>query len=127
MAETRDEVVAAALERADALARRDAERLLALLHPDFHWTSHRGEQFDRERYVASNTSGPLVWHTQVLTDIEVVVVAGDAAVLRCVVTDQVDSGSGVESFRMPMTQTWVLVAGRWVCLAGHAGPRLATA
>ncbi|WP_112238815.1 nuclear transport factor 2 family protein [Kribbella monticola] len=126
MGAAEDEVVRAALERAEALAARDGERLSALLHPEFHWTSHRGEQFDRDRYVASNTSGSLVWHTQVLTDIEVVVV-GDAAVLRCVVTDQVDAGVGVEAFRMPMTQTWVLVAGRWVCLAGHAGPRVVTA
>jgi hypothetical protein len=25
---------------------------------------------------------------------------------------------------MPMTQTWVREAGQWLCLAGHAGPRL---
>ena len=123
MAQAEDQVVTAAFDRADALASGDGERLRALLHPDFRWTSHLGEQFDRERYVSSNTGGSLAWRAQSLTGIEVVVV-GDAAVLRCVVTDQVDAGDGVESFRMPMTQTWVRTADRWLCLAGHAGPRL---
>jgi Domain of unknown function (DUF4440) len=123
MGEVEDQVVAAAYERAEALASGDGERLRSLLHPDFHWTSHLGEQFDRERYVASNTGGSLAWHAQSLTDTEVVVV-GDAAVLRCVVSDHVDAGRGTESFRMPMTQTWVRVTDRWLCLAGHAGPRL---
>jgi hypothetical protein len=31
-------VVAAARERASALADGDTERLTALLHPEFHWT-----------------------------------------------------------------------------------------
>ncbi|WP_158294097.1 nuclear transport factor 2 family protein [Kribbella sp. VKM Ac-2568] len=101
----------------------EVDRLRSLLHPDFHWTSHLSEEFDRERYVSSNTGGSLAWNAQSLTGTEVVVV-GDAATLRCVVTDHVDAGGGAESFRMPMTQTWVRVADRWLCLAGHAGPRL---
>ncbi|MEV4109855.1 hypothetical protein [Nonomuraea sp. NPDC049695] len=45
--------------------------------------------------------------------------------LRCVVVDDVVTGEGVRSARrMPMTQTWVKEEGRWLCLAGHAGPRL---
>ena len=46
------------------------------------------------------------------------------AVLRCQVVDRFDRGHGPEEFRMPMTQVWVRHDdGRWVCLAGHAGPR----
>ncbi|WP_133784715.1 nuclear transport factor 2 family protein [Kribbella sp. VKM Ac-2571] len=123
MGEIEEQVLAAARDRADALASRDGGRLRRLLHADFHWTSHRGEEFDRERYVSSNTGGKLAWSAQSLSGAEVVVV-GDAAVLRCLVTDRVDAGRGTESFRMPMTQTWVRVSGRWLCLAGHAGPRL---
>jgi hypothetical protein len=118
-----DQVVAAALARADALASGDGEQLRSLLHPDFHWTSHLGEQFDRELYVASNTALSPTWNNQSLARIAVIVV-GDTAVLRCVVTDRVDHGRGIETFRMPMTQTWVRVDDRWLCLAGHAGPRL---
>ncbi|MCK2216895.1 nuclear transport factor 2 family protein [Actinomadura sp. ATCC 31491] len=118
------EVVAAARERAAALAAGDPDRLRRSLHPGFHWTSHVGERFDRDAYVASNTAGALTWERQSLSEVEVVV-AGQAAVLRCVVADEVVTGDGERvTFRMPVTQTWVRQDGRWTCLAGHAGPRL---
>jgi hypothetical protein len=88
MGTVEDQVVAAALARADALASGDGEQLRSLLHPDFRWTSHLGEQLDRELYVASNTGQSLTWNNQSLAGIA------------------------------------VQVEDRWLCLAGHAGPRL---
>lgn len=117
-----EEVVAAAEERAGALVSGDVEHLLRLLHPQFRWTSHTGHQFDREEYVRANTGPGGRWVGQTLSEPEVIVIK-DVAVLRCMVTDQVDSGWGTETFRMPMTQVWVRSDGRWTCLAGHAGPR----
>ena len=118
-----DRVEAAALARADALASRDGEALRAVLHPRFVWTSHRGETFDLERYVDANTGAGSRWVAQALHDVRVIVV-GATAVLVCLVVDDVESGDGPEVFRMPMTQTWVREGDRWLCLAGHAGPRL---
>lgn len=118
MSSLAEQVVAAAQARAVALAAGDAQALESWLHPQFRWTSHVGESFDRDRYIANNTRGSLRWSAQRLTDIEVTVVA-DTAVLRCLVTDRVNH----EEFRMPMTQTWVREGERWLCLAGHAGPR----
>jgi len=54
-----------------------------------------------------------------------VVVVDAVAVLRCVAVDDVDVGEGRQEHRMAMSQTWIRVGGRWQCLAGHAGPRLA--
>ena len=86
--------------------------------------SHRGEIFDRDRYIEANTSpGGTRWRGQDLADVDVVVVEA-TAVLRTVVTDTVFTAQGGQRQRMPMTQTWVREAGRWRCLAGHAGPRL---
>ncbi len=119
MSSVEEQVVAAAQARAVALAAGDAEALGAWLHPQFRWTSHIGESFDRDRYIANNTRGSRQRSAQKLADVEVTVVA-DTAVLRCVVTDRVDD----EEFRMPMTQTWVREGERWQCLAGHAGPRM---
>ena len=117
------QVVAAAQERASALGAGDAERLAALLHEDFRWTSHLGETFTRTDYIRRNTNGFTHWHSQDLTDVEVVV-AGDTAVLHAEVTDVVRSGDDeLTTYRMPMTQVWVRVGGGWKCLAGHAGPR----
>jgi ketosteroid isomerase-like protein len=115
-------VLARAEQRATALAEADSAGLRALLHPDFRWTTHVGEVLDRERYIGSNTTGRTVWHAQTLLDPEVVVV-GDAAVVRCTVIDVVGA-QDVETYRMPMTQVWVRLSDDWVCLGGHAGPRL---
>lgn len=117
------EVVSAAEERASALASGDPERLSALLHGDFRWTSHRGETYSRAEYIRRNTGGGTAWCSQQLSDVDVVVV-GDTAVLCADVTDVVLAENGEpESFRMPVTQVWVRLGHGWTCLAGHAGPR----
>ncbi len=121
--EPEQRVIDTAKRRGVALASGDADELSALLHPDFIWTSHIGETFDRDEYVHSNTGGGLRWRAQNLGEVSVKVVA-DTAVLTCVATDEVEIDQSVEVFRMPMTQTWVFSAGQWLCLAGHAGPRL---
>jgi hypothetical protein len=119
-----DEVLAAATARADALARADPDALRAHLHPLFGWTSHRGDTFDRDTYVRRNTGGEVRWHGQALADVRVVVV-GDTAVLRCTAVDRIEVDGRPEVFHMPMTQTWVRSGGNWLCLAAHAGPRVA--
>ena len=119
-----DDVLSAAWQRAEAMADKDETRLRELLHPDFGWISHKGDWFDLESYLESNRRGSNTWHRQELRDAETRVV-GDTGVLRCIVVDTVDVGSGrAEVFTMPMTQTWVRESGRWLCLAGHAGPRI---
>jgi hypothetical protein len=85
----RDEVLAAAQARAAALAAGDAAALRELLHPGFGWVSHRGETFDRDRYIAANTgAGGTRWREQRLTDVDIEVVAA-TAILRAVVIDAV--------------------------------------
>jgi hypothetical protein len=118
------QVLHAAEARAAALVTRDADGLRELLHPRFHWTSHTGERFNRKQYVEANTGGSTAWHSQTLR-MPGVAVVGNAAVLRCVAVDVVAAGDSLRVFRMPMTQTWVRGADRWLCLAGHAGPLLA--
>ncbi|MFN8074896.1 MAG: nuclear transport factor 2 family protein [Kineosporiaceae bacterium] len=118
-----DDVLAAARARAAALAHRDEAALLDVLHEDYLWSSHRGTVQDRASYVEGNLRGRITWLRQDLDDAHVAVV-GDTAVLRCVARDLVDLGEGPVTFTMPVTQTWVREAGRWRCLAGHAGPRL---
>ncbi len=114
-----EDVIAAAQARAEAMAGKDDIRLRELLHPRFLWISHKGEWFDFDTYLQSNQHGPNAWFGQELHDPQVQVV-GDTAVLRCVVEDRVDVGSGEpETFIMPMTQTWVRENGHWLCLAGR--------
>jgi hypothetical protein len=114
----------AAEQRASALAQGDEPALRTLLHPEFCWTSHTGERFDRDAYIDANVGGRTSWHAQHLEDVRITVVS-DTAVLLCVVSDDVTTIDGRSAHRMPMTQTWVRTDGRWQCLAGHAGPRVA--
>ncbi len=117
------EVMAAAEQRASALAAGDAQLLSALLHEDVRWTSHVGDTYSRSEYIRRNTEGGTVWRSQRLSSAEIVV-AGDTAVLHAEVTDVVLSQNDEpETFRMPMTQVWVRLNQGWRCLAGHAGPR----
>ena len=117
-------VLAAAKRRAQALAEGDAEGLRSLLHPRFKWTSFKGDVFDRDAYVASNTSPQgLRWLDQRLESPEVVV-EGDTALLTAIVVDEVCRDGTSEAFRLRLTQVWVREAGQWLCLGGHAGPRL---
>jgi hypothetical protein len=121
--DVRRQVLQAAEARASALADADADALTELLHPQFRWTTHLGETYDRAEYIRRNTEGHTVWRSQELDDATVVVV-DDAAVLFAEVADVSEGHSGAtETFRMPVTQTWVRMEGGWRCLAGHAGPR----
>jgi ketosteroid isomerase-like protein len=114
-------VLDAAERRAAALAARDADALRVLMHESLRWTTHRGDVLDRERYIAGNTGGTLIWHGQRLEEVDVVA-EGDVAVLTAVVVDEVEEDGGTRVNRLRLTQTWVRSGGSWVCLAGHAGP-----
>ena len=115
-----DEVLMVAELRATALVAGEPDRLRRLLHPEFRWTSHRGERLDREGYVRVNTRD-VRWVKQRLEDPEVTVV-GDTAILLCTAHDTVER-DGVESeVRVAVTQVWVRSHKSWVLLAGHAGP-----
>lgn len=117
------DLLASAERRAAALASGDADNLTAVLHPEFTWTTHRGDRLDRASYVRGNTDGSLRWLEQRLDDVETHVV-GDTGVLTCVVHDRVVRDGAELDFTMPVTQTWVRSDGSWRCLAGHAGPAL---
>lgn len=118
-----EDVLLAATRRAEALASADTHALRSLMHPRLRWTTFRGDVLDRESYIDGNTGTRLRWHGQRLVEPEVVVL-DNTAVLTAVVVDEVESEHGRETFRLRLTQTWVRHDGCWVCLSGHAGPRL---
>lgn len=117
------DVLNAALERADALKRRDGESLGRFLHPKLCWISHKGDQFDRDTYLRSNIAGQNTWHAQTLEHPRITIFDA-TAVLTCIVTDDVSTVAGRKQNRMPMTQVWIHEDERWLLVAGHAGPLL---
>src|SRR5690242_10677912 len=67
----RVQVLEAARARAAALAAADADALTRLLHEDFRWTSHTGELFERDSYIAANTGTTTRWSSQGLGNPEI--------------------------------------------------------
>ena len=116
-----EEILEAVRRRSAALVARDATALRALHHPDLRWTTHRGEVRDRDRYVAGNTAGDLVWRAQRLTETDVVT-AGDTAVLTALVHDEYERAGEPGAHSMRLTLVWVRENGTWRVLAGQAGP-----
>jgi ketosteroid isomerase-like protein len=114
-----EEVVAAALRRAAALAAGDEAALRSLMHPGLQWTTFRGQVLGYEDYIAGNTCQDLRWRAQRLDGIHVTV-AGDTAVLTATVTDEVSRDGRDHTFHLRLTQTWVRTPDGWRCLAGHA-------
>lgn len=113
------EVFEAAVRRATALESGDPEQLHSTLHPNFVWTSHKGDVFDRESYIQSNTSGSLTWKRQRLEDVDIRVV-GTTGVLTGTVVDEVERDGQSQSLTLLVTQVWIREGMEWLCLAGHA-------
>jgi hypothetical protein len=78
----------------------DADRLRALLHPRFHWTSHTGERFNRDQYVEANTSGSNQWHSQTLRPrIDALVFTGEIGADQPELREEICEGLAVLGFR----------------------------
>ncbi|WP_028063201.1 nuclear transport factor 2 family protein [Solirubrobacter soli] len=114
-------VLAATRARSAALVARDPDALRALHHPEFRFTTPRGDVRDRDAYVAGNTAGALVWRAQHLVEHEIVV-SGDTAVLVGVVHDEFERAGEPGAHDMRITMVWVRRDDTWVALAAHAGP-----
>jgi hypothetical protein len=114
-----EQVLAAALRRAEALAAGDEAALRLLMHPSLQWTTLRGDVLGYEDYIIGNTRGSLRWRAQRLADIRVTV-AGDTAVLTAAVTDEVSREGNDRILRLRLTQAWIRTLEGWRCLAGHA-------
>ncbi|HYC65269.1 MAG TPA: nuclear transport factor 2 family protein, partial [Reyranellaceae bacterium] len=82
-----DDIRAVLAAKADALARRSADDIAALLHPDFVYVTAGGYKFDKAGYIENGcTSGRLVFRSQKVRELDVRQF-GDAAVATMVLDD----------------------------------------
>src|SRR5437870_117535 len=102
----RDAIFDVVQQRSAALVARDAAALGALHHPDFRFTTPRGEVRDLEAYIAGNTGGATAWHAQHLVSHELVV-AGDVAVLTGVMHDEYTRAGAAGAHDMHVTFVFV--------------------
>jgi len=106
-------------EWAEAWVKSDAAFSGRIMADDFMWTSPWSKVFSKADNLALIRSGEDVITSWVIDDLKVRVY-GDAAVVtgRCAVkeTYKGQDVSGQERW----THTWIKIAGRWQCVAGHS-------
>jgi len=107
--------------KADALLRRSADDMAALLHPDFVYVNAGGYKFDKAGYIENGcTSGRLVFRSQRVSELEVRQF-DDFAVATMLLNDQFFSQ--LEGREVSGTYRSLCVfskkEGRWQWIAGQ--------
>ena len=118
--EIRNDVIAAAKRRSQALVAGDPAALLELLTDDFAYVNAAGSLLDRAEYVRAHiTSGATRWFGQDLDEFHVRV-HGDWAVLICRAHDRISfEGEPPTDTHVRSTQVWRRLDDVWRCLSIH--------
>ena len=119
MATVADQVHAVLLAKADALVRRDADALSALIHAGFVYVNASGRSFDKAGYVETYcTSGRVVFLSQQVSEIQVRPFDG-FAIATMSLDDSFRTGGQVVTGRVRSLCVLSLVEGRWQWAAGQ--------
>jgi ketosteroid isomerase-like protein len=106
-------------EWADAWVKRDVAFFDRIMTDDFTWTSPWGEVFTKAHNIALLRSGEDVITSWVVAEMKVRVYVDAAVVTGRTTIKEMYKGEDV-SGQERWTHTWVKLAGRWQCVAGHS-------
>jgi len=114
-----EEIRAFLAAKADALVRRSAADITALLHPNFLLVTAGGKTITKADYIDVGITGKLIYHGQQVRELEVRVL-GDAAVASMLVDDwfTIDGREITETYRN--LSVFTRVDGRWLWAANQA-------
>ena len=114
-----EEIRAFLAAKADALVRRSAADITALLHPNFLLVTAGGKTIGRADYIDVGITGTLVYHGQKIRELEVRVF-DDAAVASMLVDDwfTIDGREIIQTYRN--LSVFTRLDGRWVWAANQA-------
>jgi ketosteroid isomerase-like protein len=108
--------------KAEAMVRRSAEELAALLHDDFIYVNARGTRFDKSGYVETYcTSGRITFHDQGIADLQVTEFPG-FAVATLTLHDRFSTGGREVSATYRSLCVFSATGGRWLWAAGQTMP-----
>ncbi len=114
-----DEVRQILEAKAEALIRRAADDLAALLHPDFIYVNAGGTTFDKAGYIDTYcTSGRVVFAEQRISDLHVKPFAG-FAVATFAVSDRFTAGGHAVSATYRSLCVFSHADERWLWVAGQ--------
>jgi Domain of unknown function (DUF4440) len=114
-----EEIRALLAAKSDALVRRSAADITALLHPNFLLVTAGGKTIGRADYIDVGITGTLVYHGQKIRELEVRVF-DDAAVASMLVDDwfTIDGREIIQTYRN--LSVFTRMDGRWVWAANQA-------
>ncbi|WP_296331231.1 nuclear transport factor 2 family protein [Reyranella sp.] len=108
--------------KADAMVRRSAETLTALLHDDFIYVNAGGTRFDKLGYIETYcTSGKVVFHEQEIDDLLVGEFPG-FAVATLTVRDRFNAGGREVLATYRSLCVFTDANGKWLWAAGQTMP-----
>jgi ketosteroid isomerase-like protein len=105
-------------EWGDALIKSDVAFLGRILADDYVSTDFEGTVWTKAQLLAGLKSGEAAMTSTVLDDIKVRVY-GDTAIVWGRTTEKFQLKGKDISGQFQWTDTWVRLAGRWQCVAGH--------
>jgi len=113
------EVRAAEQQRFDAMVKRDVAALDTLLDEDLSFANADGGMLSKEDLIEAIRSKRLVFESIEPSDVHVRVY-GSSAIATGLSQMRLRSATGVSSFRIRFTETYVRDGGRWVLAAWQA-------
>ena len=114
-----EEIRAVLTAKADALLRRSAHDMAALLHPDFVYVSVSGRKSDKAGYIDMGcTSGRLIFRSQKVSELDVRRFR-DTAVATMVLDDHFLSQGHEVKATFKSLCVFIQKDGRWLWIAGQ--------
>ena len=114
-----EEIRAVLAAKADALLRRSADDMAALLHPDFVYVSVSGRKSDKAGYIDNGcTSGRLIFRSQTVSELDVRQF-GDTAVATMVLDDHFLAQGHEVRATFKSLCVFTRQDGRWLWSAGQ--------
>jgi hypothetical protein len=105
--------------KADAVVRRDADALAALIHPDFVYVNAGGKSFDKTGYIDTYcSSGKIVFQSQKFSDLAVQQFPGTAVATLVAHDSFIVNGKSIAATYQSLC-VFIELDGRWQWVAGQ--------
>lgn len=113
-----EEIRVVVAAKSDALVRRSAAEMTALIHPDFLYVTAGGKSLTRADYIDVAVNGRVIYHDQKVTELEVRLF-GTTAVASMLTHDRYEIEGREVSETFYALSVFVYGDGRWLWVGGQ--------
>ncbi len=120
-----DQVLVEELKRCDSLMQfatrsYDVETLDKLLPEDFTLISSSGRLFRKGDVLAETADRKIIWYNNDTSNVDIRVYNGNCGIVVAELHQKFEQDGKIIEVRLRYTDTWVLAAGEWSYVSGHA-------